>query len=573
MTEFLNERNEFFMKHKINREDIVIYALILLGVILFWIPFFGKGLPDGYELGFHYTRVATLADSLKLGIFPAKLRPMHMKMYGYGVGFFYPDFFIYPAAFLIVLGMDIELAIKLTFFAIIVIGAFVTYNCFFAATGNKYIALIGELLFMGSRINYDNFVVGSGLPHLCAYLFIPLAILGLLEALKGEKKGYFKYALGITAVLLSHHLIFMTMMFVLLIIVVIHLGVIVKNPKRLGILFLVSVVAMAFTTGYWLPAFEQANHIKFIALYDNSYDLSEHIMSFPDLFMVHIGPFLFVLFIIAAATYVIYALKSKKADLATCSILAVTTLIVIITCSRSLWLGPVGQALSFFQYTQRFVFVLTDLMIISIVLVLGQVSDKLVGGLTMGNNRSSRIVMVVVAALCMIITRCDNKLDFYDPDAYSKLVLTPEIYAEEYQVSGAEWLPVECEPSECKEPNYSRSTEGTGADGVKHDSGKYYEVWVDAAREYYDVPYVYYYGYRAYFVDDNMNPTRELQVGEALDDNGYVRVYMPEDAEGIEHVIVTYRKTTLQKISYLVSLVVFASIVVWQIVGAFRRGK
>ena len=75
------------------------------------------------------------------------------------------------------------------------------------------------------------------------------------------------------------------------------------------------------------------------------------------------------------------------------------------------------------------------------------------------------------------------------------------------------------------------------------------------------MPYVYYYGYRAYLIDDNNNPVQELSVGEAYDDNGYVRVFMPEGGEGVGHLMVTYKATRIQKISYVITAVATLAIV------------
>ena len=554
------------LRDKITKENILIVLIILASFLLFWIPFMGKGFPAGSEINFHYARIGTLAESLKEGIFPAKLRPMHMKMYGYGVGFFYPDFFIYPMAFLISLGADTELVIKTFEIVIILSGAFVTYICLYRISGNKIAALIGEILFMGSRINYDNLINGAGLPHLCAYLFIPLAVLGLLEVFQGKTKGYIKYGIGITVVLLSHHLIFLTLMFVLLIIVLMNVDRIIDNIRILGRLFLISLVAMALTTAYWLPAMEQAFHIRFIALYDNSYDITEHLMTFKDLFMIHIGPILFVMFILAAVGAGLLALKGVKIKREIPEIFIVSIVIIFITCSKAIWVGKIGQVLNFFQYPQRFVFVLTNLMIIFVVIVLGEIDSSF-------SNKMIKVGVILAALILLFATRFDNKSDFYDINSYSRKVLDPEDYHSEYRVSGAEWLPVECEPSECKTPNTSKADDGSGADGFKHENAKYYEVWINLEKKYYDVPYVYYYGYRAYLVDENLNPTEELKVGEAFDDNGYVRVFMPEGEKGFGHLLVTYKKTAIQKVSYVISMMAAVGIIAFCVVKGFGKRK
>ena len=89
---------------KIIKEEGIFLLLILIGVILFWMPYMAQGFTKGSEVEFHYARIMTLSDSLQTGIFPAKVRPSHMRGFGYGIGFFYPDLLIYPPAAFIALG-------------------------------------------------------------------------------------------------------------------------------------------------------------------------------------------------------------------------------------------------------------------------------------------------------------------------------------------------------------------------------------------------------------------------------------------------------------------------------------
>ena len=94
----------------------------------------------------------------------------------------------------------------------------------------------------------------------------------------------------------------------------------------------------------------------------------------------------------------------------------------------------------------------------------------------------------------------------------------------------------------------------------------------DLEKEYYDVPYIYYYGYRAYVTDENQRPVRELDVRESVSNNGYVRVFMPDDGHGIGNVLVTYRMTTIQKFAYLISILT-GIIIIGRIVISWRSSK
>ena len=94
------------------KEEWVYYLLILAGTCLFWFPYLAKGFMVSGENNFHFARIQTLADAIQTGVFPAKVRPSHMRYFGYGIGFFYPDLFIYPPAIAIALGADYEITVK-----------------------------------------------------------------------------------------------------------------------------------------------------------------------------------------------------------------------------------------------------------------------------------------------------------------------------------------------------------------------------------------------------------------------------------------------------------------------------
>ncbi len=539
---------------KFAREEGIIFLIILLSLFLFWLPYFGQGFTNGSEVKFHYARIMTLADSLKVGIFPAKVRPSHMRLFGYGIGFFYPDLLIYPPAALIALGAGYDITVKVYLFIVTLIQAVLVYRCFKELTGNKWISLLGEILVMNSAINIQNIFGGGGMPHLFAYLFIPLALCGLLRAMKDEKGGYIEFAAGLTMILLTHNMIFLTFMFVMVIIVLLNLGNIVRKPLIIVKLLGVSFASMIVTTAYWLPAMEQVSHIDFIVFHDNAYSVTDHILSPYKLFLSDIGILYTGLFVVFAALYVFMLIRKRKMPADINIVLITTGIVIIFSCSKTIWLSKIGEVLSFFEYTDRFEFVLSVLMTLFVVMILREAAEefKFCADL-LGKGKELWPILISIALL--VITRTLSIPGFLSPAGDNRIMLTYDLLTEDWQVSGAEWLPVECEPTECKNAENARASDGSSADGFKHENGKYFEVWVGLDREYYDMPYVYYYGYHAYLLDENENPVRELEVGEAFDDNGYVRVFTPEDEDGIGHILVIYRKTAIQKLSYLVSFI------------------
>jgi hypothetical protein len=538
---------------KIIKEEGIFLLLILIGVILFWMPYMAQGFTKGSEVEFHYARIMTLSDSLQTGIFPAKVRPSHMRGFGYGIGFFYPDLLIYPPAALIALGAGYDITIKVYLFVVSLVLCIVTYRCFKQITGNRWIALMGQILVMNCAINDQNIFDGGGMPHLFAYLFLPLALCGLLRALKDEKSGYIQYAVGLMMVLLTHNMIFLTMMFVMIFVVLLHLGNIIRKPAIILRLMAVSATAMIMTTAYWLPAMEQVSHIDFIVFFDNAYSVTDHILTLGKLLLQDVGVLYSCLFGAAMVVYVIMLIRKRKMPLDIHTMLILNILVIFFSCSRAVWLSGIGEILSFFEYTDRFEFVLAIMMIMFILMTVREAIEEFAAGaktLFEGRDRA----LLVVCLILLVVTRFAARPGFYNPSGEKRIQLYYDMLTENWQVSGAEWLPVECEPTECKEAENARASDGSSADGFKHEKDKYFEVWVDLSKEYYDMPYVYYYGYHAYLLDDEEKPVRELEVSEAFDDNGYVRVTLPEDLEGMGHILTTYRKTDIQKISYVISI-------------------
>lgn len=106
------------------------YILMGLGIVMFvFLPYFQSGIVTGSDDTFHLIRISSLATALKNGMFPVKFHPTLCRGYGYGVGFFYPNLFLYLPAILIVLGVSQNVAYKIfAFFIMCAIFGTTYYN-------------------------------------------------------------------------------------------------------------------------------------------------------------------------------------------------------------------------------------------------------------------------------------------------------------------------------------------------------------------------------------------------------------------------------------------------------------
>lgn len=67
-----------------------VIAILSIGAVLF--PLLQSGLKVDTDGLFHLARIESLYLALKEGVFPAKVHFAAAYTYGYGSGFFYPDF-------------------------------------------------------------------------------------------------------------------------------------------------------------------------------------------------------------------------------------------------------------------------------------------------------------------------------------------------------------------------------------------------------------------------------------------------------------------------------------------------
>lgn len=130
---------------------------------------------------------------------------------------------------------------------------------------------------------------------------------------------------------------------------------------------------------------------------------------------------------------------------------------------------------------------------------------------------------------------------------------------------GAAYLPSAVTTTSFANPDYAVADDESTSQGIKYDGAKWYDIWVVIYKEYYDMPYIYYKGYHAYLMDYEGELIRELEIEQAQDNDGLIRVYMPhdiEDEDGIMRVILLYEMTSLQKVAILINLVMIVAAII-----------
>lgn len=551
------------MKHVFNFYHLL--GIICIAAVL--MPTFAKsGVTNSADHAFHLARIESLARSLQSGVFPAKVRPCLAHTYGYGVGFFYPDLFLYLPAFLMLLGISLEAAYKIYLLFVLTVCWFLTFYSVKRLSKNDLGAAVSAISIVLLPILMKNIYQIGNISCCTAMAFVPAAVCGFLLILQ-QQGGRLLFMAGMMGTLLSHSTTFLILMFTLAIIFLAFIGKIVRHRKIFFEILKVCLISVLCSAAYWLPALEQTEHLTFKAQTFHVFRTQDGVVSYYGAFVgeyqiAALLLFSVVVFLLAGAVY-----HSWNANIGV--LIFVILLENFIMSSHWFW-NTFGDALEFLQFPMRIMVISRSLTGIAAGLSVAQIIS--LSGKRIHEDKKVKYSLLSIFSLAMMICCIyENRYDYLrDTEKLVGRIYTDEVMG---LSSGEEWLPSQCSSEALTEPLVSLDPEGNGAEGVKHDSGKFYDVYVDMSKPYYTVPYIYYYGYRAYQLDKNGNIIRELTT-EMSDYNSLVRVDIPENSSGIGHILLTYRKTSMQKISYLMSflsIAVFA--VIYLVLNKKRTGQ
>lgn len=178
----------------------------------------------GHDLPFHLLRIEGIYQGLSQGSFPVKIHPVWAQDYGYAVGVFYGDLFLYFPAFLRIMGFSVQAALKL-FVAAINLGTVLTsYFCFRKIFSSDKAGLTGCALYTLALYRLNDVYTRASVGEYTALMCLPLILWGfyMIYTDKDLKKNWLRHAsvtaLGLTGVIQSHILtVEMAALFILLI--------------------------------------------------------------------------------------------------------------------------------------------------------------------------------------------------------------------------------------------------------------------------------------------------------------------------------------------------------------------
>lgn len=203
------------------------YYLIISNLCIFIIitySLFTWGVQGGYDPVFHIDRIHTLATNLSHGHFPNPIGFEYLNHFGYGLGFFYGNFCLYPFALLNILGIS-SYHCYLLFILCCVLAAIVAIDFLVHKLFKKdWATIVAAPLYLSSYYYIGTIYFRGAAGELLAFAITPWIFLGLLEMIKGRHHYWPLLAVSFALLLVTHILSFFILAATALILIVLNLS-------------------------------------------------------------------------------------------------------------------------------------------------------------------------------------------------------------------------------------------------------------------------------------------------------------------------------------------------------------
>ena len=514
------------MKIQISKESRLVLFVFVLCFMVAFSPYVRPDLVKGSDDTFHLIRIETLATAIARGEFPVKFHSDLCYGYGYGVGFFYSDFFLYIPAVLINLGFSLEVAYKLFAGLILAVTFWGMYLSVWKLTKNLRSALMAASLYLLSVSVLRNIYQAFATSRALAMIFLPMAIIGMYLLLT-ENRGRELLIAGFSGLIYSHVLMTVLAVAVCICMVVICWRKWIRNGEKWKSLIISVISVCVLTAASWIPMLEQWAVQEYRAAVPWTW-VDENVVLMKDLLSDEsVGRFLLALILIQLFYLMIHDGWKGKWSI----FLGLGFGFWGITIIYKFW-HITRNAFKFLQFPDRLFPIATTLFILGVACWIAswQLEKRIMTGCM-----ALIIVFNIGYAYQYMVPRIEDTMDLGYTTLHEEIAGLG---------AGEEWLPIQTTRDYLVLPREAKTPEGLSAGGEARENKFSFMVDTD---DYYDIPFVWYKGFYA-----------ETQEGETVrtgqvPETGLVRVFTDELKAG-DIVTVWYRGTIAQKISYIITI-------------------
>jgi len=480
------------------------------------------------DIWHHVNRFYGIYEGVKNGQFPVYIYPNIMNGAGYGAPLFYSDFFIFPFAMLQFIGVPHYVCLYIYAFTCLVVSVNIFYCLSRKIFKNNNLALLATLLFATNKYFIIEYFRRFALGEFTAIIFLLILGIGIYNLLEENYSKPQLIWIALWGLTLSHIISLAFALIGLLIILLFN----VRKIKKINGFIKKSLIGLSLylllTAFFTLPFFEMFCSDSFVVS-GFSKKPQDFALGFDEIFtLFHMNQTLLL------TTLVLALFKPQHEDKLLLKRyennfknLSIIILILFLLMTKLTPWKHLEKIFAFIQFPWRLNVIITPMLALtSSYLLYTRISHSFF--------RKTIILIFCCLSLIMI------------PSA----ILQPPLNTNE--IINDSWIGTEWFPSDTNYTNYSDFIVDEFGNNITYNrKNNELQIKFNAKNsDYYIVPLVYYKGYTATTEDNNTN----LKVEKHK--NG-IKVY----TEGYTgEITVSYKGTTLQKVSLIVSFSTFTII-------------
>ena len=521
-----------------------IQIISIITVFVACLPLFTVNCIGGHDIAYHLLRIESLKTGILNGLPFLRINMLYFGGAGYAGSLFYPDLFLYIPALLRVAGVGINLSYHIFIGFCITAGFLSALYCTYAVSGDTDISLITAMIFTLFKYHIYDIYTRGAIGEITAMIFVPFVIAGIYDLIFNRFKRPQLLIIGMAGVILCHTLTTFFCVVFCVAAVAVYIKRLYKNKRLLVKLILAALIVALMTAFYVLPMLEMMFSASF-RLSEAFFDLNNEKLLIRNIFETKDPSLGTVIFVPLILRIFIKRIKEDElmgfADFAALS----GVLAALFTTGILPW-DRLMNHFSFVQFPWRLFILAGPLLAFadSVYII------RFIRRSSLNNTANTLAVLTVLAAMSLTAVNCvENSAEpyySYSNDYFEYAPFTAEVI-------GGEWLPATV--TDRDELIYSKDTaydeDGNGLKVGRVKNTLYVEN-VPEDVDYLDVPFIYYKGYAA--SDENGEP---LYI-DGSGNNGKARVY----PKGSSYVRVYYKGTPVQKISWLISAVFYAGVII-----------
>ncbi|KRN99943.1 cell surface protein precursor [Companilactobacillus kimchiensis] len=125
-------------------------------------------------------------------------------------------------------------------------------------------SLVFSFVYTLSTYRLHDLMFRHDIGEIGAFVFLPIAVLGIYEIFYGERKHWLTLVFGMTGIIYSHAISPILVAILIIIIACCQIPELKKNPKRLLSLLWAVICSVLLSLAYFLPMIEQVHHTQFM---------------------------------------------------------------------------------------------------------------------------------------------------------------------------------------------------------------------------------------------------------------------------------------------------------------------